>query len=271
MAEKTGWEREYREHFDAIVDTYDKIRPSYPSAIFTDIAEYCGANAGKTALEIGAGTGKATADMLDAGYDVMAVELGADMSAFLRERFGERDDFRVITSAFEDAQLPTNAFDLVYAASAFHWIDAEVGCPKVLRILRDGGTLAMFRYNAPPADGDALYEEMQEAYKRFFHQPYKRPQRITETEYSSPAGIHKGFRCEPLENYGFRDVTMKFYYNSRTFTTDEYIMMLDTFSDHIVLPDDDRAALYAGVRSAIERHGGRITVDYAFQLYMARK
>ena len=268
----SGWEREYREHFDAIVDTYDKIRPRYPPAILADISEYCGDGAGKVALEIGAGTGKATVDILAAGYDVTAVELGTDMSAFLRERFDGRDDFRVITSAFEDAEpLADNTFDLVYAASAFHWVDAEVGCPKVLRILRDGGTVAMFRYNALTADGTALYEEMQEAYKLYFHKPYKRLHRKTEEYMSSPAGVYEGFRCEPLENYGFRDVTMKFYYNSRTFTTNEYMMMLDTFSDHRVLPDDDRAALYTAVRAAIEHHGGNITIDYAFQLYMARK
>ena len=270
MAEKTGWEREYREHFDTIVDTYDKIRPSYPSAIFADIGEYCGANAGKTALEIGAGTGKATVDMLDAGYDVTAVELGADMSAFLREKFTGRDDFRVVTSAFEDAELPKNAYDLVYAASAFHWVDASIGCPKALRLLRGGGTLALFRYTNRPSEGE-LFEEIQEVYKEYYHKPYVRLRPPTESELASPQGVYESFRCEPLENYGLRDVTMRFYRYSLTLTADEYMMMLDTFSDHIALPDDDRAALYAGIRDAIERHGGRITRELIYQLYMGRK
>jgi len=265
-------QRGNRMHFDAVVDKYDAIRPSYPAELIADIFAYCGAGAGKNALEIGAGTGKATAEFLAAGYDVTAVEIGTDMSVLLQKRFAECNNFRVITSAFEDAKpLLDNAFDLVYAAAAFHWVDAKIACPKVLEILREGGTLAMFRYIALPSDGNPLYEEIQDVYKKYYHKPYKRPRRPTAAAHAEPAGIYDAFRCDPLEKYGFHDVTMKLYYTSHTRTTDEYMMMIDTFPDHQSLAKDDRLALYAGIRDAIERHGGHITVDRVFPLYMGRK
>ncbi len=86
-----------------------------------------------------------------------------------------------------------------------------------------------------------------------------------------PSGIKRGFGFEDLKSYGFGDISMKLYDVSRKFDADEYITLLETFSDHRSLPESDRAVLLAGVREAILKHGGRYKVDYVFQLYMGRK
>lgn len=135
---KTGWEPERRTHFDEIVSQYDSIRQEYPNAVFTDIEQYMGKGPGKHALEIGAGTGKATKHFLSAGYTVTAVEIGRKMAAFLLERFQAYKNFDVINASFEDARLQGD-YDLIYAASAFHWVDAKAGCPKLYRLLANGG------------------------------------------------------------------------------------------------------------------------------------
>ncbi|MCL2528494.1 MAG: class I SAM-dependent methyltransferase [Defluviitaleaceae bacterium] len=265
-----GWERERRGHFDSIVDGYDKVRPEYPAQIYTDIFKY--AATGKNAIEIGAGTGKATHLFLDGGYSVTAIEIGGNMTEFLQERFQGNSRFNAITAAFEDADLAENSYDLIYAATAFHWVDAEIGCPKALQLLKKGGAIALFRYTAMPGDGDPIYEAIQDAYQKHYHQPAKRPQMFTKEDLTQPKWIYTSFRCKNLEEYGFKDVSMKFYDASRTFTAEEYIAMLDTFSDHISLPDNDRAALYTGIRDAIQSlGGGYYKVDYVFQLYMGRK
>lgn len=100
---RTGWEREKRTHFDEIVENYDRIRPEFPGTLYADIFEYVGTDTVKKALEIGAGTGKATVPFLDAGYDVIAVEIGVNMASFLRERFKKFRNFSVRIAAFEDA------------------------------------------------------------------------------------------------------------------------------------------------------------------------
>ena len=162
----TGWERHNRKHFDEIVVNYDKARWDYPGELINDIIKYGKNESCRKALEIGAGTGKATAPFLEAGYNVTAVEIGANMASFLRDKFKEYKDFNVITAAFEDASLEDGSYDLIYAASAFHWVDADIGCPKVFRLLKDGGTFALFRNNFIPSVGEALYEEIQTVYGR---------------------------------------------------------------------------------------------------------
>jgi len=86
-----------------------------------------------------------------------------------------------------------------------------------------------------------------------------------------PSEIRRRFGFDCLERYGFCDVTMKLYDSTRTYSADEYLELLDTFSDHKSLPVDHRKALYEGVKEVILKHGGYHKVDYVFQLYMGRK
>jgi Dimethyladenosine transferase (rRNA methylation) len=266
-----GWEIQNRTHFDEIVANYDRTRLEYPANLISDIFNYAHADNSKKALEIGAGTGKATKSFLDAGYDVTAVEIGSNMAGFLKERFRQYQNLDVINDSFEKIPLENDKYDLIYAASAFHWVDAEIGCPKALRLLKCGGTLALFRYNAVPDDGEKLYEKIQTIYEKYFHKPYVRPAKTTREEYEKPTEIFKGFRFNDLKEYGFADVIMKFYDETKVFGADDYISLLDTMADHRSLANGDRAALYSGIREAILNHGGQIHVDYVFQLYMGRK
>ena len=274
---KTGWERDNRTHFDEIVVNYDKARWDYPDELFADAIRYSGPEKGKKALEIGAGTGKATTPFLDAGYAVTAVEMGANMTDFLLDKFKGYPRFNVITATFEDAQLQENSCNLIYAASAFHWVDASVGCPKAFRLLVNGGAFVLFRNNAVPDDSDELYEESQAVYEKYYYSHYKRDDRpvriskMSHTDFRAPSEIYRGFRFESLERYGFGDITMKLYHASRMYNADEYIALLNTYSDHRALPDENRAALYAGIKSAIINHGGRQKLNLIFQLYMGRK
>lgn len=273
-SEKTGWERENRTHFDEIVVNYDSIRPEYPDQMIEDILRYVGPDRGKAALEIGAGTGKATRHFLRAGYDVTAVEAGAGMAAFLRDRFRDREDFRVIVAPFEDATLYENHYDLLYAASAFHWVDAEIGCPKAFRLLKPGGVFALLRYNYVTDDGNALYEQIQALYEIHFRSHYPsrtRPIHRTEADYKKPCEVERGYGFRDLADYGFTDITMKFYFDQRMLTADEYIRHLDTHADHRGLPEANRAALYQGIREAIREHGGMYPLKHTFQSYIGRK
>lgn len=272
----TGWEPERRTHFDEIVVGYDRIRPEYPSEIFADITQYAGRKQGAKALEIGAGTGKATAPFLRAGYDVTAVEIGGNMTDFLRERFEGDSNFRVILSSFEEAPLQDSTYDLVYAASAFHWVDAAVGCPKVLRLLTKGGVCALIRYNAPlyPPAGENLGEAFRALYEEHYYSYYElkyRPVPLTHELLGTQERILTGYGCKDLRDYGFVDISMRFYDMPMHYTADEYIVHLDTLSDHRALPEKNRMALYSGIRETIIAHGDHHTVDYIFQLYMGRK
>jgi len=163
---------------------------------------------------------------------------------------------------------------LIYAASAFHWVDAGIGCPKVFRLLRQGGVFALMRYNVNPAGNGALEEEIRALYDRHyfsFYESRKWLREETEFDYWSPAGIKRGYGFEDMGAYGFGDIIKQQYDTIRTFSAEEYIAWLGTMSDHRSLPESNRETLFAGVSDAIQRHGGQYRMSIMFQLYMGRK
>lgn len=279
MGEKTtvtGWEPERRMHFDEIVDVYNYVRPDYPDSVFNDIKQYSGQRRMMNALEIGAGTGKATAPFLNAGYNVTAIEIGENMAQFLRQRFQEYQNFNIVVSSFEDAPLQDNQYDLIYAASAFHWVDAKVGCPKMFQLLTNGGVCALLRYNFNiyPVAGEELSNEFQALYEEYYYSYYKsnyRAVKLTHELLKTPRKILSGYGFEDLREYGFTDIVMNFYDVTLIYDADKYIMHLDTLSDHRALPESNRNALYAGIKETIIEHGNNHKIECIFQLYMGRK
>ena len=163
---------------------------------------------------------------------------------------------------------------MIYAAAAFHWVDADIGCPKVFRLLKNGGTFALFRYNAIPSIGDPCYDEVQEVYEKHYYNYYTsnlRPVKKTHKDFCTPEEIHHGFRFYDLKDYGFSDISMTFYDMTTSLNADERIALIDTMSDHRALPEENRKALYAKQKEVILRHGNRYTENITYQLYMGRK
>jgi SAM-dependent methyltransferase len=129
--------------FTTEVSAYDAGRPGYPERVFEVLRERCGLGPGTDVLEIGAGTGQATARMLDLGASVTVVELGAEFATFLESKFAGRP-LRVVHDAFEEVDLEPESFDIVAAATSFHWVPLPVGLQRAADTLRPGGSLALW-------------------------------------------------------------------------------------------------------------------------------
>ena len=129
--------------FSSDVAAYETGRPGYPARVYELLEHVCGLGSGRQVLEIGPGTGQATGDLLHQGATVTAVELGAEMAAALEAKFPGQD-LSVKVGAFEDVDLDPESFDLIVAATSFHWIPAETGIPRCADLLRPGGWLALW-------------------------------------------------------------------------------------------------------------------------------
>lgn len=245
--------------FDRSAEVYDHVRPRYVKALFEDVAAYAGA--GRRALEIGAGTGQATESFLALGYDVTALEPGADMAAILRRKFGENPRFRVLEALFQDYE-GAGDFDLIYAATSFHWVPEEIGYPRAFSLLRPGGALALFwNHPAPARECAEMDEEIQVAYARHTSWPKPRP---FGTEALSRRKL-------VLAQYGFRDVEARLYESRRRLSAEEHGHLLDTYSDHLALAPEVRSALKADIARTINAHGGTIALSDTIDLYLARR
>jgi len=129
--------------FDGIADEYDARRSGYPSEIVEAAVEIAGLSPGSPVVEVGAGTGKLSEELVAHGLRVDAVDPGANMLEHARRRVGNSELVRFHIGRFEDVELPVGEYDAVFAASSFHWVDPQLGWAKAASLLRPGGTMAL--------------------------------------------------------------------------------------------------------------------------------
>jgi SAM-dependent methyltransferase len=125
--------------FGSVAESYERRRPTYPEAAVRWLTERLGLAPGKTVVDVGAGTGKLTRQLVPTGAHVLAVEPLPEM----REQLAAAvPGIEVLAGSAEELPLPDAFADAVVAASAFHWFDTERALPEIHRVLRSGGALA---------------------------------------------------------------------------------------------------------------------------------
>ena len=235
-----------RETFESAADVYDSARPSYPERLFDDLVELARLRPGDRLLEIGCGTGKATRPLLERGFSVVCVELGEHLAKTARLLLAGYP-FEVQVAPFETWRGELEAFDLVYAATAWHWVEPTIRYRKVHELLRPNRHLAFWSAgHAFPADADPFFLEIQDVYEAIGEAhadtwPPPPPDEVAD-------GIAE------IEASGlFDEIRVRRYVWETVYTADEYIALLDTFSGHITMDASKRARLYGEIRARLER------------------
>ena len=155
MASETLAQRQAREQrrllFDGVAGLYDTSRQGYPPELVDEVVTHAGAGPGAAVLEIGCGTGQLTRQLAGRGFELTAIDIGASMVQAARRNVTD-PAVRFQVSSFE-AFSDGGPFDLIASATAFHWVDPQVGLAKATRLLRPGGWLALLttgeRYPEP--------------------------------------------------------------------------------------------------------------------------
>jgi SAM-dependent methyltransferase len=231
--------------FDATADRYDAARPEYPDELFDDLVALAQLSPGDRLLEVGCATGKATRPLLARGFRVTCVEPGPALAARAREL-----GLDVHNARFEDFESD-EPFDLVFAATAWHWLDPGVKYAKAHEQLRPGGHLAFWAaMHIFPPGFDPFFREIQDVYDA-----------IGESHGGAwpeePADESADIEASGL----FGDVQVRKYVWELRYTADEYIALLETFSGHIAMSDEQRRTLYGAIRErlgtrTLRRHWG---------------
>jgi len=265
-AASTGQPVEREEHsrsFDRVADLYDAHRPAYPEALVESVIALAGLRPGSRILEVGSGTGKATAPFARRGFSILCLEPGHNLAAVAARKFADYPAVAFETVRFEEWPESQGKFDLVMAAQAFHWVPKEVGYAKAARALKPGGHLALF-WNRNPGPQGQIFSELERVYR-------ERAPELAE----APTVSHERETQQTLDDITasghFGPVQVKKFPWSACYDTRQYLGLLNTYSDHLALPEATRASLFEGVAEVIERHGGSIERPYVAVLYVAAK
>ena len=257
---------ELKETFNTVVDEYDRWRPTYVDELYQQIFAARPMDETCRALEVGIGTGQATLPVLKTGCEVVAVELGEQMAAYSRKKFAAWPKFRVVNLPFEQFEAEEQSFDLIFSATAFHWVDEKMGYEKAYRLLKKGGVFARFA-NHPNADKGRpqLHDAIQPLYAKY--RPGERS-RSSREEY----GMQQAQAVAQIaEKYGFVDISTHLYRRTRDFTARQYTGLLGTYSDNLAMEEGVRRRFFAEIEQAIDSLGGIITLYDTIDLELARK
>lgn len=259
--------REQRTIFGEVAELYDKARAAYPDALVDDVLGHARATAevNTRALEIGAGTGKATVALAARGVDIVAIEPDEAMAAVLRRNCSGFPHVRVEVSSFEDWGGSERDFDLLYAAQAWHWVARDVRVRRASELLRPQGTIALFWHRTDWSD-EAVRDELEGIYRRIAPDlDGKQPGFPGLVPPRGQPGV-----ADLTDSDRFRGVETRSYRWSTTLTAEMFVEVALTQSDHRLTDEATRDRLFRAIGALIASHGGQITIPHASFLVLAR-
>ena len=244
--------------FGAVAPAYERFRPGYPRELADLVLAYAGEPV-RAALEIGAGTGKATRLFARAGITVTATDPDAAMLAELREHVPA--EVRTVRAAFEELPL-AESYPLVYAAAALHWTDPRGRWPRMAALVQPGGVFASFGGPFRLAD-----PRLDEAVRRA-REPF-----LDSDDIPSPDGTPTDHEMqwpgsELLAGPWFTDVRQTVIERRLTMGAAEYVGHLSTVSAYLELPDADRRQVYERIRQVLP---GRVDLAADIVVHLARR
>jgi SAM-dependent methyltransferase len=247
--------------FDRIAELYDDARPGYPERLFDDLIRISGIPAQGRILEIGCGTGQATLPLARSGFRLLGLELGAQLAGLTSAKCRGFPKVEVRNIAFEDWPPEARAFDLVLSASAFHWIKPAIGFSRAAAALKPGGSLALawhFRF----VPDNEFHRRLRALYQRYapdIADPKPPEERIARQQKKIASSGY------------FEPPVICRYPEAIEYTPEQYVKLLQTQSEHIILEEPARTKLFGAIRDLIDRLGGRVRRSSVAVLFVARR
>jgi SAM-dependent methyltransferase len=228
--------------FGVRAEAYERFRPGYPVELFDMVMTYAGRPV-RTALEIGAGTGKATRLFAQRGVTVTASEPDGAMLAELRKHVPA--NVRTVQAAFEDLRPTAESYELVYAAAALHWTNPEGRCSRMATLLEPGGVAASFGGPIQPAD------PVVEKAVRMARAPFLDSDDIPSPDGTPPEHDMQWPGTELQRSEWFSDVQQSVVERRLTMSARDYVGYLSTVSAYLELPTSAQEQVYSRIMQVL--------------------
>ena len=251
--------------FDALARVYDAARPGYPEEVYEFIEARKSFGSASRILEVGAGPGVATREILDRwNAELIALEPGRRFCALLQEKLQGSTKVRIVNATFEEF-MEEGPYDGIFSATAFHWPDPAVKYSKAHHLLADDGLIALYWNNFSVAE-TALAADIQGIYRKYWPPLEAGYDPIT----AQRAVIER--RKEELESSGYFALAGHAVFERRLrYGRDCYLALLRTFSDHAAREAAMMENFYNEIGRIVDDAGGSIDVRILVNVELGTK
>ena len=249
-------------HFDDAAQLYDEVRPHYPEEIVEHLIAFAALPVHGRVLEVGCGTGQMTLPFARRGYTVVALDQGERLAALAARNCQPYPRVRVVPCAFETWQDSSGSFDLFLSAQAFHWIAPPYGLARAAELLQAGGTIALV-WTLDRSQESTFWQATTPIYAQ-----YNPVTASGNLPLETKVNIYRDALHASREFAGVQEVRKVWV---RRYTGQEYLKLLQTFSDHRVMPEPDKSHFFEEIERVITRLGGEVFRDYETLALLAQK
>lgn len=251
------------EIFDKAADYYDKFRPGYPKEIIKTLIDHSQLTNESKVLEIGAGSGKATDYFKDYGFSIRCIEPGENLVKIGQMKYRDYPNIKYECGRFEELEMASENYDVIFAAQSFHWIPQPVGFQKCAEMLKKGGYLAPFWNMYLTLDNEADNELIKLSHKYGGFADFVSEEQCENRINSIVNGIKESGLFESPSVYK--------HFWKQEYTAKEYYGFVLTGNRFIQLPDKVKSIAYEEIKEHANKFGGKIVRPYLCVLYMAPK
>ena len=252
--------------FGHVARIYDEVRPGYPPELISGIYAVAGLTPQAHLLEVGCGSGQATFAFARCGCRITALDLSPKLLDLALAKTSAGDNLEFVCFNFEEWNPPHCNFDLLYSATAFHWIDEKRGLSKAAALLKNGGLIALFWNTEPLEKQDpgftSFIDETIECIEPGFSGSNMHIPLITRIQaYQEALRAHGAF-----EGY-----SRKVYQWNKTYSAAQCAGLFLTHSRYAHWNSEQRRELSSRIERWILERGGSVLREYETILLLARK
>ena len=153
-------------------------------------------------------------------------------------------------------------YDLFVSAQAFHWIDPAYGFARAAELLKTGGTIALV-WTLDRSQGSAFWQATAPIYDTY------NPQTSSgNLPLETKVDLYRRALRTSRQFVGLHEVRTA---RTKRFSGDEYLKLLQTFSDHRAMPEPNKSRFFEAIGQMIAQMGGEVSRDYETLALLAKK
>lgn len=254
-----------RESFDLVAEYYNMYHSPYPQEVIDTVIALSNLRPTSRVLEIGCGTGQLSVPLAQHGVDLLAIELGPHLATLARQNLKRFPNVHVETSSFEAYPLPSQKFDAVVSASAFHWLNPDVRFSKSAEALHPGGFLMILHVHHVRGGTPGFFADTQ---------PYSMKWGLSDDPSFQPTTPDNTPTMYPeLDHLSeFRSVERHHFEIPRSYSTVSYIGWLHTDSLINSLNDESRRGFLQDISHLIEaKYNGEVVRNFVYEIIVAQR